>query len=438
MKRFYKPLKWTLLGLLGIIGIFLTVNGIRVAWAGHRLNERIEALRAAGQPLSLADLARPPIPPERNAATYLVRADKDIQAIYTQVDAAYMASSKADQEAADALRPTPAYLESMRAALAAYPQAIILIDEASRCPDYDPQLDFHSDTVPFLETLLEQNPNCRSVLRVCQYRVLVQLGEDHRDEAFETCLSMFRLARLFDRNPMLIGQLVGLAIRAMVVEDTSLVLQTGPLPASAYAALEQELARHDILEGYHNAIRSERAYGLQTFGEWASGVMAPTVRMMPWFKNEECNYLDVMEMCLQDEQLSNPDWNSEMEAAVAERNDGPFTQLLLPTLQQSHLAMLRTQAQLRALRVLNALLERERAGGAGEPALSDLGLPAGVATDPFNGEPLQLKKLPAGWLVYSVGANLKDDSGDLTDNLDVGVGPPAAAKAAGNEEAPQN
>jgi hypothetical protein len=398
------------------------------------VNEKIEALRAAGQPLSLADLARPPIPPEQNAATYLCRADKDIQAIYTEVDAAYTASYKSDQDAADALRPTPAYLESIRAALEAHPQAIVMIDEASRCPDYQPPLDFHSETIPFLETLLEQNPNCRAVFRVCQYRMLVQLSEDHREEAFETCLAMFRLTRLFDHNPMFIGQLVGLVIRGMVVEDTSFLLQTGPLPASAYATLEQELARHDILEGYHNAIRSERAYGLQTFAEWNSGVMAPTARLMPWLKNEQCNYIDVMDMCLREQNLSNPEWNSEMEAAIAERNDGVFTQLLLPTLQQAHLAMLRTQAQLRSLRVLNALLAREQAGGTGEPRLTELGLPADVVTDPFNRQPLQIKKLPAGWLVYSVGANLKDDGGDLTENLDIGVGPPAAPKTARDED----
>ena len=57
------------------------------------------------------------------------------------------------------------------------------------------------------------------------------------------------------------------------------------------------------------------------------------------------------------------------------------------------------------------------------PALSDLGLPPAATTDPFSGEPLQLKKLPEGWLVYSVGTNLVDDGGELDEFQDVGAGP---------------
>ena len=60
------------------------------------------------------------------------------------------------------------------------------------------------------------------------------------------------------------------------------------------------------------------------------------------------------------------------------------------------------------------------------PKLTELGLPAETTTDPFNGEPLHVKKLPQGWLVYSVGPNVQDDGGKVDDpnNGDVGVGPP--------------
>ncbi len=61
------------------------------------------------------------------------------------------------------------------------------------------------------------------------------------------------------------------------------------------------------------------------------------------------------------------------------------------------------------------------------PKLSELGLPAEATIDPFNGEPLHVKRLPQGWLVYSVGRNLQDDGGKLDDNSDIGVGPPTPA-----------
>lgn len=60
--------------------------------------------------------------------------------------------------------------------------------------------------------------------------------------------------------------------------------------------------------------------------------------------------------------------------------------------------------------------------------MAELGLPDEVGVDPFNGKPMIIKKLPQGWLVYSVGLNLKDDGGNFERGddgqpLDVGFGP---------------
>jgi hypothetical protein len=95
-------------------------------------------------------------------------------------------------------------------------------------------------------------------------------------------------------------------------------------------------------------------------------------------------------------------------------------------------AVMRVQATMQCLRVLNALQTRAAAGSDKIPAITDLGLPAATITDPFNGEHLHIKKLPRGWVVYSVGSNERDDGGnlDVNDmaNCDFGVGPPEAAR----------
>lgn len=48
-----------------------------------------------------------------------------------------------------------------------------------------------------------------------------------------------------------------------------------------------------------------------------------------------------------------------------------------------------------------------------ELKLTDLGLPTEVTTDPFDGQPLRVVKLPQGWSVYSVDMDLKDDGGRM-------------------------
>ena len=57
------------------------------------------------------------------------------------------------------------------------------------------------------------------------------------------------------------------------------------------------------------------------------------------------------------------------------------------------------------------------------PNLRDLGLPAEATIDPFNSQPLHVKKLPKGWMVYSVGINLVNDGGILDGVTDLGAGP---------------
>ena len=81
------------------------------------------------------------------------------------------------------------------------------------------------------------------------------------------------------------------------------------------------------------------------------------------------------------------------------------------------------RAMSRCLRVLTALQARPPRKGDTAPKLADLGLPAAITTDPFDDQPLHLRQLPEGWIVYSVGGNLVDDGGKLDGKTDIGAGP---------------
>ena len=90
----------------------------------------------------------------------------------------------------------------------------------------------------------------------------------------------------------------------------------------------------------------------------------------------------------------------------------------------------RSQALVRAVQIINALQKKSPIDGDKIPTMAELGLPDEAGIDPFNGEPMIIKKLPDGWLVYSVGENLKDDGGKVEEEangppLDVGFGPKA-------------
>jgi hypothetical protein len=429
MKRSHQALNWCLLALSFAAVVLLVSYLFR---GNFRLKEMVDALLADGELTCLADLARPPLLPADNAETYLRLAHADIQAILADVDAAYNSLPKAEKEAFDEWRPMPSMLAAMHAAIKAHPDALARVEEASLCPDDDPEVDFKSGTesADFVPAM----GNWRSACRFTNCQALVQLDDGQTEDALQTCLAMFRLSRLIDRNPTLVNHLVCHAIDGETARVASVVLRAGPLSPASHAALEQELASFDMPERFRHAVRTERAHSVELFRELSAGT-TPNASWLPGFKNSQCDYLDGMAECIRGAALPYSDWK-RMNGAIMSRPAGDLAKSMLESVHGVRDADVRLLAQFRALRVLNALLAREEAGAADDPTLADLELPADATTDPFNERPLQLKKLPTGWLIYSVGQNLTDDGGDLANHRDVGVGPPKAASSEASEEAP--
>lgn len=70
MKRIKKTLMWTGIIVGGLVAIGLVANAAFI-WITHtRLEREIAAVREAGDPLTLVELAPKPVPPDKNAATY--------------------------------------------------------------------------------------------------------------------------------------------------------------------------------------------------------------------------------------------------------------------------------------------------------------------------------------------------------------------------------
>jgi len=408
------------IGIVGgaVIAILLIANAIWVWRTGSRLEEKLAALRAEGEPLSLADLARKPIPPETNAAVFLRRARSDLEAINN--NELFDVYSSDDYEEG---RPSESELKTIRSVLETYPKIIPLLQQAAACPDYDPQADYTVAPQAFLAEHLDRISDPRFVARVLRARVLLLLSQGKREEALRTCITMFRLCRHFDHEPLMVGYLVSVACRHVAVEATNLVLRAGPLPKDSREALEAELALHDGAEAYKHALQTERAYGLDCLRTMPGRGFWLVSRAL--WNDATCYYLDMIDRQLAAVPLPYPDVIATTPATTPHRfGFRVLTDLAEPAIAVGRAAMERTRATIRCLRELNALQARPEQAGAEMPKLADLGLPAAATTDPFAGKPLHLKKLPVGWLVYSVGKDLKDDGGDFTEARDVGVGPP--------------
>lgn len=417
MKRLKKILKWTGIVLGALVAIGLVINAWWVRTTDTRLERQLAEIRADGDPLSLADLARPPIPPGQNAATYLRQAHADIAAIEKETMALHPVS-----ECPGFLMP-PEDQKTIKAALAAYPNVIPLLEQAAACPDYDAQLDYTLLPKEFLANSLDVLQKPRSADRVLRAWAMLLVAEGDRDEAVRTSLVIFRLGRHFDRNPLIIGGLVALAVRGSAIVSVNAALQTGPVSKQIREALDAELALQERTEAYTWGLRSERAFTLDSFRSIVPLRNFWLINRGIW-NTQESACLDIYPTLIA--LAGSPGPYREVEQTI-DSKESVLAALLFPAIKAAYVAVTRTQAQIRCLRVLNALQTHALAESNEVPKLTELGLPAETTTDPFTGEPLHVKRLPQGWLVYSVGNNFQDDGGKLDDNSDIGVGPPPTA-----------
>ena len=411
MSRYWRILKFGAFGLGGLFGLGLIWLAVANAQANEKLEEKLAALKAAGEPISLAELARKPIPPETNAATFLNRAQDGMQAIEKPMSADF------DDEA-DFYNGKPGgkYYQLAKDTLAANPEVVPLLEQAAACPDFDPQLNYQLETTIFLEK--EMLPNFgrkRSAVRILNYQAHLNLCDGHPEKAFEQCLAMLRLARLFENDPLLVNHLVVQAVRGVALSATDRVLRSGSLKPQMHDALEEELTRLDPAKAFQYVLRTDRAYGIDSFAELGSPLVG--YMKLPSGKNDESSYLDLFAAMIADGPRLKP--SEAVEKILAE--SGPLTRLMAPIVYAVGETNTRTVANVRAIRLLNALLRGGRT--AEQPDFKALNLPEEVLVDPYNLKPLVVTRQPNGWLIYSVGKDLKDDGGKVQDHTDVGFGP---------------
>lgn len=420
MKRLKKILKWMGIVLGALIAILLIANAWFVWTTDAQLEKQLAAIRAAGDPLTLAELKPKPIPPEKNAATYLRQAEPDVTAIENEIERWIDAEKQPELRwYLEEKQPMPEKMrKAMNAIYAAHPKVIELLQQAADCPDYDAQLNYSLPAEQFMSqtNLIMQ---LRGDARVLMYRSRLLEIDGNYDEAVRMSLTLFRLSRHFDRNPMLVNHLVALTVRGMAVAAANLAFQSGSVSKETRQALDAELAIQERTDGFAWALKSERAFLLDLF---PTRVPARNFWLGRGIWNmQESACLELFPMLIAKASASNT--YRDFERMTDGKQSG-FASLLLPGLKASYQVTVRTRAMIRCLRVVNALQTHVAAGSDKIPKLTELGLPTETTTDPFTGEPLHVKKLPQGWLVYSVGSNFQDDGGKIRDFRDVGIGPP--------------
>lgn len=414
-----KILKWTGLSLAALIAVLLVLNAIWNWRASLRLEAKLEAIRSAGEPVTISELKQQlEVPAEQNAAVHLAAVEKELEA----ADELLADFFKSNEQRLEHLQTNKADREKMAEVLSRFPRVREAIYQAASCPRYVPLVQWdQADPMEMLS--VESVQTIRRAFRYLQAQARYHHAEGQSDQALQTAIELLRLARACDWSPTLIGHLVALAGRNIALGECNRILQTAKPDAATIAALQAELAQHDLTAALQQAMVSERVFGLvllrSIFAKMPSAIVWT---MRPMVNNAMCYYLNIVNVQMA---LARRPLYEHSSPPTPTKHLSPWNVLadsVTPAIEAARKGRERTGALLCCVQVLARIKQLEQQGVT-EPTLADLGLPAEATTDPFTGKPLVVKNTPSGWLIYSVGPDGRDDGGVLDENRDVGVAP---------------
>jgi hypothetical protein len=428
-KRMVK--RWAI-GAAILVAIALIANGFMAWLTEHQLQTRIAAIRAAGDPASIADLAPKPIPDDQNAAAYLERIRPQLEE-FSKVYARFLDKSplgKAYDESRDrGERPMPEEIEAVRSILDKYPEIDTGLAAAAACEQYASCADFTLGHQQFLEEQLKRETGgARTAARFSDWRNEVLVADRKPEQGARLALGSLRIARLHDAEPLLVNYLVGLALRGIAARNLYDALSVGPVSPQLHAAIDEEIAKHDDPQRLVKALKTEQAYGIATTEsigrDFACGQVNPIWMNVAGWPVKRL-YVGAAVSFDRVFTLAAKPWNEIChDLGPPPTGDGVLADLLMPALKAAFQADARDLATLRSLRIFNALRQYAEQKGHEARGLEDLSLPKEATIDPFSGEPIKLKHTDDGWIIYSVMDNGVDDGGDFIGMKDFGLAPP--------------
>lgn len=263
--------------------------------------------------------------------------------------------------------------------------------------------------------------------------------EENYGEAIEDILAGMQLSSALCDEPILISQLVRIAMNNIMYDAAQQALPTENLPPDLARRLIDYAARNDGRASFSESFQVEGFFGIDAFGQVREGTMDPGVfhgvfessswmdnlllqaygstLAQPWLNMDEETYADIIGRVA--DLMQRPYYEARPLLAEVEQEIGNlpitrvFSRIMLPALTRANEAQASNEARLDLMQIGLSLEQyRARTGALPDtlaPIASELG--GTVPVDPFTGTPYVYRPSGGGFLLYSVGRNQTDDGG---------------------------
>ena len=288
----------------------------------------------------------------------------------------------------------------------------------------------------------------RAAARLLRADAIIKAAEGNYTEAVEDIIAGMKLADAVVHEPVLISQLVRIAVHSIMNATLQESVSGDELPSDLASDLVSYMAGAGNRHAFAESFAGEATIGLQKFSDIRAGnltiiesftnvdIYGPFLNFKsfrsfmgsafarlyesplghPWVNMDESMYLDIMNRLTAAAELPYYEVHPQLEQIESEMVDPPRTRplsaILMPS-PRSFLAQARHEAQL-DLAQMGLLVEQYQAEYGMFPETLDAiapGLDGSVPVDPFTGEPYRYEPSGDTFLLYSVGENMTDDGG---------------------------
>lgn len=433
MKKFL----WPCVIILGIALLLGGIAGFSKLIFGNRFDAEVAAMKAKGEPLTIAELLGDPVPDDRNAAVPFMEIDFRLQsANYDEV------MKTLDGFVTPGAQRSEADWKTAEEALAKVGPLRLLVDKALARPECRFEVDLNDP----VSTLFPQFPTLRTMANVNRISALVNAWNGRMDAAADDICTQAQMARILEEEPMLINHLVRMTFLSQAAKTVSEVADLGSLNERQARRVFDELGKMSISESGKRAWMGERTLALHysdpkrigrmltaqstiasvnpAAGDALYGTLSGVYGQTA-LKGDLAIYLRYTRTQLDCSGLSYREARSR--GALEDPQDFPFyavfTRMFCPLTSRLSVRRYQVEADVALAKALLAAMAYRDRYGAYPPSLGELESRLGwrLPKDPFSGGNLLYRPMGKGFIVYSVGPDLRDDGGRPCPNQSVRI-----------------
>ena len=424
----------------------LLVLSVR-SYFNHELQTQVAAIKAKGQPVTMAELLGPKIADSENAAIIYERAISKLKNAPTFRDTGDKTTDSESEIISDFFSnekhsTRPEIMGKARQLIQSRKEVFTLLDQATSLPKSRFSVNWNGPSLP----IMPQLPQLREFARLCSVRAILCAKDGQMDQAVHSIDVCLKIGESQSDEPSDINQLVRYAIYDMSVGGLRRVLNYGDLNYQQAEHLFQTLSRIDLDTGYTNALEGDRIGMMRDWSLFKNGYMSaysdkddmsssdittepspPSLRQaLKWrlldfvyanvvWQGDEAIYLARIGKQIDGAKLSYKEMKSHglldtspifPGYAVMSKGDLYFR-------PRFNMVRFRFKGQVSSDMISLALLAYKSRFGSYPQKLDDIKTRLGwtLPKDPYSGNDFFYKVEKNGFVVYSVGPNMKDDGG---------------------------